>query len=91
MNIHIHAPQATSKSCKAGNCPDCKKRTRFIGFFTPWYGWDHTCIRCGRRWADGEWMPLPFMRGAREQSIESAKSYWRRLPPMSANHYGVEV
>lgn len=88
--VHIHAPQATAKRVIAGHCPDCKKRTRFLSFFTPWYGDDATCLRCGRRWSDGEWMPLPFMRGAREDSRNRAKAYWRRLPPVSANHYGLD-
>ncbi len=91
MNIHIHAPQATSKRATATNCPDCKKRTRMLGFFVPWYGWDSTCLRCGRHWVDGEWTPLDFMRGARERNVDRAKTRWRRMPPVSANHYGLEA
>ena len=75
--IHIHAPQATEKTIHSGHCHDCGKRSWFVGFFTPWYGWDVTCLRCGREWADGEWMPLPFMRGARQNNIDSAKRRYR--------------
>lgn len=87
--IHIHAPAATAKACDIMHCTDCNRRTRYLSFFTPWYGWDSTCIRCGRNWMDGEWMPLPFMRGAREHNIQRAKAFWRRMPPVSANHFGV--
>ncbi len=87
----ICAPQATAKKMHAENCPDCKNRTRMIEFFTPWYGWDTTCLRCGRNWKDGEWMSLPFMRGARQQNVARAKARWRKMPPPSANHYGLEA
>ena len=88
--VYIHAPLATAKRAKAETCPDCKRRTRMLEFFTPWYGWTCTCIRCGRKWIDGEWMPLPFMRGARQHEIDRAKDHWRRMPPVSANHYGLD-
>lgn len=89
--VHIHAPAATAKRAHGQTCPDCKKRTRMMEFFTPWYGWDSTCLRCGRAWQDGEWMPLPFMRGAREQNIARAKNIWRRMPPVANNHYGIDL
>ena len=34
---------------------------------------------------------LPFMRGSRKHNVDSAKARWRRMPPVSANHYGVET
>ena len=89
MSIHIYAPSATAKRLHAETCPDCKKRTRMAEFFTPWYGWDSTCLRCGRNWKDGEWMALPFMRGSRKHNVDRAKAHWRKMPPVSANHYGV--
>ena len=76
-HIHIHAPQPTEKRIQTGVCPDCKKRSRFIAFFTPWYGDHTTCLRCGREWMDGEWMPLPFIRGSRKITIAAAKKRWR--------------
>lgn len=76
--IHIHAPQPTEKNIFSGVCHDCKRRSWFVGFFTPWYGWDVTCLRCGREWQDGEWMPLPFARGARQKNITSAKRRYRK-------------
>ena len=88
--VHIHAPSATAKEAKAAHCPDCKKWTRMLMFFTPWYGWDSTCIRCGRHWSDGEWMPLEFCRGARQQSIDAAKRIYRLMPPRNKNHYGLD-
>ena len=90
-HVHIHAPQATTKVVTVTTCPDCKKRTRMLQFFTPWYGWDSTCLRCGRRWEDGEWMPLAFVPQSRQLSIAAAKRLWRRLPPASENHYGLEA
>lgn len=89
--IHLHAPAATAKEAEATTCPDCKKRTRILAFFTPWYGWHSTCLRCGREWGDGEWLALPFARGARQRNIEQAKRQWRAMPPRSENHFGVEA
>ena len=77
MNVHIYAPPAISRFIRSGVCPDCKKRTRFIGWCYEWHGASSTCLRCGREWQDGEWMPLPFMRGARERNIAKAKRRWR--------------
>ncbi len=88
---HIHAPIATAKLAVATTCPDCGKRTRMLAFFTPWYGWQSTCIRCGRQWCDSEWMPLDFARGVRQQNIERAKRRWRSMPPIKANHFGLSA
>lgn len=89
--IYIHSPRAIAKKTHGDTCPDCKQRTRFVGFFTPWYGWDSTCLRCGRNLKDGEWMALPFMRGARQHNIDHAKRLWRAMPPVAANHYGLDL
>lgn len=91
MKLHVYAPKATEKRAVAEVCPDCKKRTRMLEFFTPWFGWDSTCIRCGRKWKDGEWMPLDFSRAARRESVELARAYWRSMPPRSANHFGIDA
>jgi hypothetical protein len=91
MYVHIHAPPATAKAVCEAKCPDCKQRTRMLQWFTPWYGWDSTCIKCGRRWSDGEWQALDFVRQSRQKSIENAKAIWRKLPPVSENHYGTEL
>ena len=88
--IHIHAPVVTAKTIDRAICHDCKKRTRMLQFYTPWYGWDSTCIRCGRKWEDGEWMELAFVRGSRQKSIDHAKAKWRKVPPISENHYGLD-
>jgi hypothetical protein len=89
--VHIHAPKATAKFISTTICPDCKQRTRMLQWFTPWYGFDSTCIRCGRSWSDGEWMPLDFVRQSRQRSIAAAKATWRSLPPVSENSYGDEI
>lgn len=88
--VHIHAPKATAKRLVKSVCPDCGKQTRFVEFFTPWYGWDTTCLRCGRQWKDGEWMRLEFYRFARQDNIKMARGYWRSMPPVSQNHWGLE-
>lgn len=75
--LHIHAPQPSMRRILAAKCLDCKKRSRFVAFFTEWYGWDQTCLRCGRRWSDGYWMPLEFYRFARRNNINAAKKQWR--------------
>lgn len=86
--VHIHAPKATAKRTFTCICPDCKQKTKLLQFFTPWYGWNSTCIKCGREWSDGEWMRLPFAKGARQRNIELAKLMWKKMPPISKNHYG---
>lgn len=78
MSVHVYAPRATNKRIVTDTCPDCKQRTRFLEVFTPWYGWDSTCIKCGRQWQDSEWMALDFIRQARQRSIELAKQKFRR-------------
>jgi len=78
--IHIHAPKPTEKRLiRCESCPDCEQRTWMITFCFEWYGADATCIRCGRKWCDSEWMPLDFVRQSRQKSIDSAKRYYRRI------------
>lgn len=76
MTIHICAPKG-EKFIHSGTCPDCGKRTRFIGITYLWYGSDSCCLRCGRRWSDGEWMPLHFEPQSRQKSIERMKRAFR--------------
>lgn len=80
MILHIHAPQPQMKSLTRASCGDCKQESLFVGFHTPWYGWDETCVRCGRHWQDGEWLPLDFYRYARRDSISRARKRWRTSP-----------
>lgn len=77
--VHIYAPPATSRFVLAMTCPDCGKRTRMLGWDYEWHGATVVCLRCGREWQDGEWMALPFMRGARQHNIYEAKARWRRF------------
>ena len=78
--VHIYAPPVTRRFIlTVAECPDCKQRSRFLGFAYEWHGASLTCLRCGRQWEGGEWMALPFMRGARQHNIDEAKAHWRRL------------
>lgn len=79
--LHICAPPVESFFIRRGTCPDCKRASFFLGRTYEWYGSNQTCLRCGREWADGEWVPLPFMRGAREKNISHAKNLWRKHHP----------
>jgi len=64
---------------RVGKCPDCGKHTRFLVWYYEWYGASQVCLRCGRRYEDGEWMPFPFACGnQRKISIEKAKKRWRK-------------
>jgi hypothetical protein len=78
--VHIYAPPVVEKRIVRTTCPDCGKPTRMLCFFQEWHGWSSTCIRCGRHWDDGEWIPFEFYRNARRDSIASAKRRWRSLP-----------
>ena len=35
-------------------------------------------------------MPLEFCRGSRQKNIDAAKNKYRKMPPRSENHYGLE-
>ena len=84
-HVHIYAPRCVEKYAIAGVCLDCKKRTRFLTFTYEWHGPDSTCIRCGRSWSDGEWTPLPFVRGSRQKEIARAKERFRRTTPIGVD------
>lgn len=88
--VHIYAPPVVDRRILSGTCLDCKKRTRFLTFCYEWHGATSTCMRCGRRWCEGEWQPLEFERGIRKRNVESAKRNWRRLstPPQSVSGGG---
>ena len=76
--VHIYAPRPVGRSAFKKICPDCKKESLMLAIHFEWHGADVTCLRCGRNWQDGEWMPLPFCRGARRQNIRWAKNRYRR-------------
>jgi hypothetical protein len=77
-DIHICFVQTHLRKAHRQVCPDCKKKSIFVSFYQEWYGWDTTCLRCGRKWSDGEWMPFEFYRNARKDSIKSARARWKR-------------
>jgi hypothetical protein len=83
MNVHIYCPEITKKKSEIVHCPSCRKKYGIVKkslhllFFYEWYGPTRVCMRCGRRWSDGEWMPLQFYKYARKDNIRSAKRMWR--------------
>lgn len=78
FGIAICSPTPILRKIISGDCPDCKKHTRFLTWFFEWYGPTQVCLRCGRTWMDDQWMPLAFERGSRAKSIARAKARWRR-------------
>ncbi len=78
-DLHVHAPTPSLAELKRGACPDCGKRSAFVQLWAEWYGWDETCLRCGRNWQDGECIALAFCRTARADSIARAKRAYRRV------------
>ena len=75
--IHINLARIDAKHISHRWCPDCCRNSYFINWFQEWYGWKATCMRCGRQFAEGEWMPLPFQRGIREDNKKYARQTWR--------------
>lgn len=75
--IHIHSPQATDRHMRREDCPWCKRRTFFLGFYTPWYGFTWTCLKCGDSHDGEEWSPRPFERAWRKRAVDSVKKRWR--------------
>jgi hypothetical protein len=84
--VHIYRPATTGKSLTSGKCIDCKADTIFVGFHQEWHGWTETCVRCGRRFADGEWLPLDFSREARRANIKSVLEQWGRATDAERIH-----
>ena len=79
LTVHVCAPPAAEAKIFRQKCPTCERRVYFVGFFTPWYGWSKTCLRCGEQWEDGERMDRPLMRGWREKSKVRARARFRRF------------
>ena len=83
MNVHIYRSVINEKKSEIVDCPSCKERygnnknSLHLIFLFEWNGPERICMRCGRRWSDGEWMPLQFYRHARRDNILSAKRMWR--------------
>jgi hypothetical protein len=78
MNVHVCRPRAEDKKAeRVDRCPDCGRLSVFVSVFYEWYGWTTTCLKCGRKWQEGEWMPLEFSRTARAESIRSARAAYR--------------
>jgi hypothetical protein len=62
-------------------CPTCDKMRFMVAWFTPWYGWNTCCLKCGERWEDGYQSERPFERAWRKKSVTAAKTRWRRAAP----------
>lgn len=75
--VHINCPTVTDRKLVRVPCPTCEKRRWMTAFYMPWYGWDHTCLKCGENWCDGEIAMRPFLRGWRIKSVAAAKARWR--------------
>lgn len=90
-HLHIHAPQSTDRILLRLDCPTCQCRTFFTRFYTPWYGWDSTCLKCGDSWADDEMHDRPFLRGWRQKSIGGAKKRWRAWDQAAADAARAEL
>ena len=60
-------------------CETCDTRRRMLYVLEAWRGAYFTCLTCGERWhsEDGR-MERPFARGWRKQSVETARSFWKR-------------
>jgi len=76
--VHIKMTQTHDARLAQRQCPDCGRLSWFVQCYEDWYGADSTCLRCGRHWSDGEWMPLMFSRNARQNNIDAAKKRFRR-------------
>jgi len=88
--LHIHAPQPDAFGIRRSHCPTCERRTFMLWRHTPWYGTDHTCLRCGEQWQDGERSERPFAPRWRERSKEAARRLYRRLKtPTTSNRPAV--
>jgi hypothetical protein len=79
--VHIYAPPSTGRSVRWAECPDCGKRSPMASIYYEWHGPHSTCMRCGRSWSDGEWMPLAFSRTARRDSRDQMRRSWKRARP----------
>ena len=67
-------------------CDTCKRQRRFLETHEEYYGYRHTCLTCGEKYADFERLPRPFEPGWRKRNVESAKRLWaRRKELMGAN------
>jgi len=75
---HISPTQTHARRLARGICPDCNKYTYFAIFHQEWYGWDRTCLRCGRKWSGRERIPFSSPRTARRDSVRAARDRWKR-------------
>jgi len=78
MGNHISWVKTHDRKIMREKCPDCGRNSFFACFYQEWYGWDLTCMNCGRSFSDGEWCSLPFCRTARKDSKQLARRRWKR-------------
>ncbi len=79
--VHIHAPPAIERSIRWVDCLDCKKRSPFAILSYDYYGPSACCMRCGRRYQEGEWCALDFCRNSRKANRDSMRAAWKRAAP----------
>lgn len=83
IGLHVNFARQDGWSLRRHDCPTCKKRTRFFGWFQEWYGWELTCLSCGEVFHGEEGRAeRPFMRGWRKLSIQRA---WKLARKCKAN------
>lgn len=78
MTIHINYTNYSKVTLPRLYCIHCKRDTDFVAAFQEWYGWNCTCLMCGERRTDNEWMERPFEPRWRKKNIAAAKVLWRR-------------
>jgi hypothetical protein len=77
-HVHINVPRVEEIKIKRCDCPTCAKPRFMVCYFEEWYGWSHTCLKCGESWCSGEMRPRPFCRGWRKEAVRHIKEFYRR-------------
>ena len=81
-DVHINWTRYDTVKAIRLRCPNCKPfQVAAVAAFQEWYGWMVTCLRCGERFEDGEWLPRPCERGWRLDSIARARKLYRQFHP----------
>lgn len=78
-DVHICRAQAVARALRKFACDNCGCDRWHTVIFYEWYGPSGTCLRCGESFEGNEYLPRPFARGWRKESIRQAKVTWRRL------------
>ncbi len=74
--VHINWTRYTKITLPRIFCFHCDRKTDFVTAFQEWYGWSGTCLNCGERFQDDEWIARPFQPRWRKENIAEAKALW---------------